>query len=79
MKQYSTRTIQLLQSREKVPDRLVLTNNAGLNYVTHYSFINVGWHVSEHIPLSLHVNLPRKIPLNVFVVRASELNHPPAP
>ncbi len=57
----------------------VLTNNASLNYVTHYSFINVGWHVSDHIPLSLHVNLPRKIPLNVLVVRASELNRPPAP
>ena len=57
----------------------VLTNKNGRKYVTNFKIIDTMWHLSDHLPLSLHLCLPLELNSDVLLIRAMELCNPYEP
>ena len=54
----------------------VFTNKEGRKQITQFSIIETKWHLSDHLPLVLKLNLPFRISTNMILARAIELNNP---
>lgn len=52
----------------------VLTNAKGLKNVNNMDFINKDWHVSDHVPITVTLNLPLPDDLKTLYIRSCELN-----
>ena len=52
----------------------VFTNQQGRKYITDFKIIDSSWHMSDHLPLSLHLRLPFQISMDMLFARALELN-----
>ncbi len=52
----------------------VLTDKNGLNCVEELKFINKDWHASDHVPITISVNIQSSTDLKMLYVRSCELN-----
>ena len=53
----------------------VLTNNQGRKQVLDFIINDTSWHLSDHLPLALHLSLPLQISMDMLLARAMELNN----
>ena len=52
----------------------ILVNESCLNDVIDFDIIEAGWHLSDHLPLSLKIKAKKEIPLNTVLTRSLDLN-----
>ena len=53
----------------------VLANNLGRKLVKRFDINLTGWHLSDHVPLTLRISVSCNIDLNLLVARSNELLH----
>lgn len=53
----------------------VLTNMKGLELIDTMQFVNKDWHISDHIPIALNLQLPVAIDLRAIYMRICDLNN----
>ena len=54
----------------------VFTNQGGRKFITDFKIRDTDWHLSDHLPLHLHLRLPFLISMDMICARAMELNSP---
>ena len=53
----------------------IFTNQHGRKYITDFEIIDKSWHLSDHLPLALHLRLTFQISTDMLFARAVELNN----
>ena len=53
----------------------VLTNQDGRKFIIDFKILDSMWHLSDHLPLALHLQLPLQLSMDLIIVRAMELNN----
>ena len=51
----------------------ILTNRHGRKFVTDFNIVETGWHLSDHLPLVLKLQLPFQISADMLLARSLEL------
>ena len=54
-----------------------LTNNAGRKNLNSFNILKNDWHISDHAPISLQIELSSSVDLTGLLMRSSDLNYMP--
>ena len=53
----------------------VLTDNIGRNYIDKFKVLNKNWHLSDHMPICISINIDTEISCHDLLARAENLNY----